>query len=154
MNWTIRNPKDFWTGLVYACVGIVAFLIAKNYAFGSAGRMGPGYFPTVVSLLLVAVGFVTFARAFRVSGERIGGLAWKPMVLILGSILSFGLLIERAGLVIAAVVLLLMSAAASREFRFEWTAALGLMALVAFCAVVFVTGLGVPMPLLGSWFNW
>jgi Tripartite tricarboxylate transporter TctB family len=149
---TIRNPKDFWTGIIYVGVGVAAFLIAREYAFGSAGRMGPGYFPSVVSSLLVVVGAVTIIRSFLQDGERISGLVWKPTILVLGSVIAFGLLINRAGLVVAAAVLVLMSAAASEKFRFEWMAALGLIALIAFCSIVFVTGLGVPMPLVGSWF--
>lgn len=113
--------------------------------------MGPGYFPTIVSALLVIIGLFTTIRGMRVDGQAIGGLAWKPMALILVSVLSFGLLIERAGLLIASGALLLISAAASREFRFEWLATLGLIVLIAFCSVVFVIGLGVPMPLIGSW---
>jgi hypothetical protein len=149
----IVRRKDFWTGVIYVAVGISAIVIARNYTLGSAARMGPGYFPTVVASLLAIVGAVIIARSFLRKGELIGNLAWLPMLLVFGSIVAFGLLINRAGLLLATVVLLLGCAAASDRFRFDWTALLGLVALTAFCAAVFAFGMGIPMPLIGSWFS-
>ena len=65
--------------------------------------------------------------------------------------MAFGILLPTAGLVIAMLVMVLMSAAASEKFRFEWAATAGLVVLVVFCSLVFVKGLGVPMPLVGFW---
>ncbi|HEX2724187.1 MAG TPA: tripartite tricarboxylate transporter TctB family protein, partial [Beijerinckiaceae bacterium] len=70
-----------------------------------------------------------------------------------GGLVALGLLLEPLGLVAALAVLILMSAAASEHFRFQWSAAAGLVALVAFCAAVFVKALGVPMPLIGAWLS-
>jgi hypothetical protein len=149
----IRSPKDFWIGVVYLVVGGIGIAIGRDYSFGTAGRMGPGYFPVVVSWLLVLFAAISIARSLRLEGEPLGVIAWKPMALIVGSILAFGFLITTAGLVIAMVVMVLMSAAASEKFALDWKASAGLAALVAFCSLVFVRGLGVPMPLLGSWFG-
>jgi hypothetical protein len=149
----IKNPKDFWTGIIYVLFGGLAFWIARDYGFGTASRMGPGYFPTVLSGLLVLFGVIALVRSFIVPGEPIGGFAWKSAVLIIGSTVLFGFLIIRAGLVIALLALVLMSAAASTHFKFDWKAVAGLVGLVVFCSLVFVKGLGVPMPLLGTWFG-
>lgn len=153
MRIAVRDQKGFWTGLVYAAFGVLALVVARTYSFGTAGRMGPGYFPTVVAVLLVLVGLLAVLRSLRAEGTPMGPWALRAMGLVLGSVVVFGLLLERAGLIVASIALLLMSAAASREFRLEWRAALGLAALVAACALAFVKGLGVPMPLLGSWFG-
>ena len=153
MTSRIRNPKDFWAGAIYTAFGAAGLLIGTNYSMGSAGRMGPGYFPVALSVLLLAFGVASLVRSFIRPGDPIGGLAWKPMLLVLGATALFGALIETAGLPIAIVVLVLVSAAASARFRFEWGATLGLIGLVVFCSLVFVKGLGVPMPLLGSWFG-
>jgi hypothetical protein len=149
----IRSPKDFWSGAIYLAVALSGLAIGSGYSMGSAGRMGPGYFPIVISSLLLVFGIVTIARAFIVPGEAVGKLALKPVFLVIGSVAIFGLLVERAGFLAALLVSVLLSASASREFRFEWKAALGLIAFVFACALLFVKALGVPMPLIGSWLN-
>jgi Tripartite tricarboxylate transporter TctB family len=151
VNSFVRSPKDFWTGMIYLAMGVAGFVISREYSFGTAGRMGPGYFPNVIAGLLVLFGAISLGRSFLQSGEPIGSIPWKAMVLILGAVISFGFLLPTMGLVVAMVALVLLSAAASQKFRFEWGAVLGLIGLVIFCSVVFVKGLGVPMPLVGSW---
>ena len=153
MGSIIRAPKDFWTGVIYLAVGTLGVVIGRNYSFGTAGRMGPGYFPFAISCLLLLFGVITVVRSFIVTGEPVGAIAWKAIALVIGSVIAFGLLLPTAGLIIAMLVLVLMSAAASEKFRFEWGATAGLVGLVVFCSLVFVLGLGVPMPLIGSWFD-
>lgn len=153
MATAIKNPKDFWTGVIYVAFGGAAFWIARDYGMGTASRMGPGYFPMVLAGLLMLIGAISLVHSFMKPGPPLGGFAVKASVLILGGVVLFGLLISRAGLLIALPTLVLLSAAGSEKFRFEWKAALGLIALTAFCALVFVKGLGVPMPLLGTWFG-
>ena len=147
----IRSPKDFWTGIIYLFVGVAGFVIARGYSFGTGARMGPGYFPSVISALLVAFGIAAVVRGFLTEGEPITPFAWKALIFVTGAVIAFGFLLPTAGLVIAMVVMVLMSAAASHKFRFEVLPVLGLVALVVFCSLVFVKGLGVPMPLVGSW---
>lgn len=153
MEFRIRSPKDFGAGLLYAGFGAAAILMARDYGMGSASRMGAGYFPTALGVLLMVIGIVSLVRSFVSTGAPIGTIAWKPAALVTSSTLLFGLLLRPAGLVPALVVLILVSAFASSRFRLQWRA-LGLMAaLIAFCALVFVKGLGLPVPLLGSWFG-
>jgi hypothetical protein len=137
--------------MIYLAVGVAGFVISQDYSFGRAGRMGPGYFPNVIAGLLLLVGAIAVVRSFVIKGDPIGSVPWKALVLVLSAVVSFGLLLPRMGLVVAMVILVLLSAAASREFRFDWRATLGLVGLVAFCAIVFVKGLGVPLPLIGTW---
>ena len=149
----VRNQKDFYAGAVYLTVGIIAIAVARGYPLGSASRMGPGYFPTILGGLLVVFGLVSLVRSFFLTGAPIGQLPWKPLVLVVGAVALFAVLLPYVGLVIALAILITVSAAASDKFRFDWRAALGLVALIAFCALVFVLGLGLPLPLLGSWFG-
>ena len=151
MRFAVATRKDFWTGVIYIVIGLSAFVIARNYALGSAVRMGPGYFPMAVALLLTAVGIAIVVRALFRDGGLIDRFAWKPMLLVLGSIVAFGILINRAGLLLAAVVLVLGCAAASERFRLGWLPVVGMAALIAFCVIVFVIGMGIPMPLIGPW---
>ena len=97
----IRNPKDFWTGIIYLVFGGFAFWIARDYGMGTASRMGPGYFPTVLSSLLMLFGVIAIVRSFIVPGEPIGEFAWKAAVLVLLATLLFGFLIIRGGLIAA-----------------------------------------------------
>jgi hypothetical protein len=113
--------------------------------------MGPGYFPAVIASLLILFGAASIVRSLVTTGDVIRVAALKPLLLITGAIVAFGVLLNTLGLVVAMTALILMSAAASEAFRFEWRATVGLVALVIFCSVVFVKALGVPMPLVGDW---
>jgi Tripartite tricarboxylate transporter TctB family len=148
----IRNPRDFWAGAIYLALGVAVIWIGQNYSQGTSARMGPGYFPTVLGALLAVVGVVSIGRSFMRPGEAIAAIAWRPLALILGSVLLFGLLLERAGVLVALPCLIVVSALASRNSRIDMMSIATLVGLVAFCVIVFVKGLGVPMPLIGTWF--
>jgi len=147
----VAKRKDFWTGIIYLAVGVGAAVMAQRYTFGTAARMGPGYFPTVVALLLTLVGAVILGRSFLSEGEAVGHPAWRGMALVLGSIVAFGYLLNRAGFLIAATILLVGSAAASERFRLAWLPLLGMAGLIIFCVLVFAFGLTIPIPLIGEW---
>lgn len=151
MPLRIKSPKDFWTGVFYLATGAVALWIARDYPLGSAGRMGPGYFPTALSVLLMGLGVYILVKGLTRKGTPIGQFAWRGAFLVLGATLAFGYLLERAGLVIALLVFIFGSALASVKFRIERNATLLALGLVVLCVLVFVKGLGLPMPLLGSW---
>lgn len=147
---TIRNPKDFWSGLLFIVVGLGTVLLARRYPMGTAFRMGPAYFPTVLAALLVLVGVLTFARGLLRSGTAIEPLAWKPLGLVVGSTVVFGLLIREAGLIAAVTALTVLSAYASQRFR--WGVSLALASgLAAFSVLLFVKALGLPLPIVGPW---
>lgn len=149
-SW-ISSPKDFWTGLIYIGFGAAALWIGYNYNMGTAGRMGPGYFPKVLAALLIGLGIISVVRSVVAKGEPVERVALKPLLLVLLACVLFGLLINTAGLIAALLALVLVSAAASREFRLDPMALAGLVGLIVFCALVFVKGLGVPMPIVGPW---
>jgi hypothetical protein len=149
----IRNPRDFWAGAIYLALAAVVIWIGRNYPHGSSARMGPGYVPMALGSILAIFGVVSVGRSFLRSGEAISALAWRPLVLILGSVVLFGLLLDRVGVLIALPCLIVVSALASRISLIDVTSVSALVGLVAFCVVVFVKGLGVPMPLIGTWFG-
>lgn len=148
----IRHPKDFWTGVIFLFFGLAAVVIGRDYDMGTAGRMGPAYFPTVLGGLLALVGLIGVVRSFLQDGEAVGKFYIKDMVVILSSVLLFGFLMRRAGLAPAALTLILLSAYASAKFRLR-DAVLLAGGLSIFAVVVFVKLLGLPMPILGSWFG-
>ena len=153
MKVLIRSPKDFGAGLLYAGIGAAAVLIARDYGMGSSSRMGPGYFPVVLGSLLLLIGLASLIRSFFAEGEPIGAIAWKGLSLVTVATILFGALLRPAGLVVALAVFILTSACASVKFRFDWRALALMVGLIVFCALVFVKGLGLPVPLVGSWFR-
>ena len=151
MSSIVKNPKDFWTGVLFLTFGVAAYAISRDYPIGTAGRMGAGYFPTVLSWLLIGFGVLILLRGVRREGAALGGFALKQSVKVLASIVAFAFLMPRAGLIVALLVLIFGSASASVHFRFGWRDTLLALGLVVFCVLVFVKGLGLPMPLVGTW---
>ena len=147
-----RNPRDFWTGVIYVAFGLTAVLIARDYGMGTTLKMGPSYFPTVLGSLLILIGIVSVARSFTQAGAPINLFAYKGVLFVVVSTLVFGLVVRGAGLAVALPVFVIMSAYASIHFRWGPTLAVA-AGLTAFCILVFLKGLGVPLPILGWWFG-
>ena len=148
----IRSSKDFWTGLIYIFFGASAILVARDYGMGTGGKMRPAYFPTVLGGLLAVVGTIAVIRSFLVPGTPIGAFAFKGLVLVCAPVLLFGIIVRGAGLAVALPLLVVISASAS--VRFRWRATLIIAAgLTIFCVLVFLKGLGIPMPVLDPWFG-
>lgn len=132
--------------------GLAAVYIARDYEMGSAGRMGPAYFPTMLGWLLSAIGLGCVVRSLISFGEAVEKVAFKNLLLILISVLLFAALVRSAGLAFAVPVLILVSAYASRKFTWKASVALAVGATV-FSILLFVKGLGVPMPIIGPLFG-
>lgn len=148
----IRNPKDFWAGLIYIAIGLGAVYIAREYPMGTAVRMGAGYFPTVLGVLLAVVGLISLVRSLVSPGEAVGRFAWREALIVLGATVVFGLLLRKVGLAASLVLLVVISAYASTRFKLKTSLLLGIV-LALFSVLVFIKGLGVPMPMWGKWFG-
>jgi hypothetical protein len=145
-----RNPKDLWTGALFIAVGLAAVYFAQNQPIGTAMRMGPAYFPTMLGLLLALIGIALVVRSFLRRGLSVGTFALGKVAWIVGSILLFGLLLRGMGLVVAIIIIVVMSAYASEKFR--WPVALLLAVGIAVSsAIVFIVLLGIPIPIIGTW---
>lgn len=146
------SGKDFWTGLIYIFFGSSAIIIASGYGLGTAIKMGPAYLPSILGGLLILIGIISLIRSILKKQTPITGFTIKGLILVVVSTVLFGLLARGAGLVVALPVLVLVSASASRDFR--WIPSLIMaVGLTLFCAVVFLKGLGIPLPILGPWFG-
>jgi hypothetical protein len=146
---SIKAPKDFCAGLGFILIGGVFLFVAQNYPRGSALQMGPAYFPTVLAGMLIVLGAVVLLRSFAIHGERIGALAKRELVLILGALIAFGVLINTAGLIISCAVLLIIGSLASGEFR--WREVLIFIAVLTTAAIlIFYYALELPFK-LGPW---
>jgi predicted MFS family arabinose efflux permease len=147
MNSSLLNNKDVWGGLMLIAIGAAAVLIARDYPFGTALRMGPGYFPVILGALLILFGLAILAGGLR-RGEPVEG-SWSLRALIVMplSLILFGVLMQYAGFVPAMLVLIVGSATASSEFRLV-EVLLFALALTAVSVAVFVWALGLPYPLI------
>jgi hypothetical protein len=143
----IRNPTDFWTGVLFGGVGLFAALYAAtHYNMGSALRMGPAYFPTWVGGMVALLGLVLALRSLRFDGPPLPRVRLRPIFFVLGGSLAFGYLLKPLGMVIATIVLVVISAWGGHEFRWREVLLLA-VGLAAFAVGVFVYGLGLPFPL-------
>src|SRR5262245_6999371 len=140
----IRAPRDFWSGVMFCGFAAVAIFATRGYSLGTAGRMGPGYFPLLLALLLAALGGALIVRSLVLSGEPVSRLHVLPLVVIAAAVCLFGVLIEPLGLVVSLAVLTLTSAWAGAQFRLTETLALA-AALIVFSVAVFVYALGLPL---------
>jgi len=148
----IRSPKDFFAALIYLTIGLGAIYMGRGLTMGTALKMGPAYFPTLLGGLLAFIGVISLIRSFVSKGEAIPAFAWRPLFLIVAATVVFGLIVRGAGLLVALPLFVMMTAFASVKFRWAPTLALAVGATI-FCALVFVKGLGVPLPLIGRWFG-
>ena len=136
----VRSPKDLVAGLLFIGTGIAAIAIAANYTLGTAARMGPGYFPRLLGMLLIVLGAILTVRSLRLTGPPLPGWKWRPVLVTLGSVVVFGLIVNHAGLVLSTILLIVMASAASHEFR-PREAVISGIALAALSVGVFVIGL-------------
>jgi putative tricarboxylic transport membrane protein len=148
----IRSGKDFWAGVIYIFFGASAIIVARDYGMGTGGRMGPGYFPTILGVLLTAIGAIAVVRSFIVPETPIGAFSFKGLTLVTASVLMFGIIVRGAGLAVALPLLVIISAGASTRFRL-WPTLLMAAGLTIFCVLVFIKGLGIPLPVIGPWFG-
>ena len=157
MNGQALRTKELWAGLLYLAFGSVGFWMARRYGFGTTTQMGAGYFPTVLSGGLILVGMISVIKAsYKVADypdSHLGDLAPKVALLILSSVVVFGLLLPVAGFAIALPAMLVVSAAASSRFRLQIKPLLAMTAFCLFCYLVFIKGLNVPLRPFGTWFG-
>lgn len=155
----IGHPKDFWGGVMFVVLGLLFAVIAygvkigdsvliPGYSMGSPARMGPAFFPFWLGVILFAIGLIIAMGGFRHTGpaESFPVFHWKPNFYVLGAVVLFGLILKPVGMLIAGVVLVVFACIGSPDFRLKRSIILGVV-LSIFCALVFVFGLKLPIPL-------
>ena len=143
----IKSPKDFWAGLMFMVSGLFfAIWAAEFYQMGTAVRMGPAYFPTVLGGMLTVLGFIVFLGSFAMQGEKVPAFALRPLILISVGCVLYGYLMKPLGLVGATAALVYVSAAGGHEFKWKEVTILYVI-LMIFSWAVFVKGLTLPFPM-------
>jgi hypothetical protein len=159
----IKSQKDFCSGLFFMCVGIAFAWGASTYTIGTGARMGPGYFPLMLGIVLALLGSVIVFRALAIEtqdGDKVGRWVWRPVGYIVGANLAFGVMIgglpglhiPSMGLILAIFALTLISAKAGNEFKLKEVAVLSAI-LAAGSYVTFILLLKLQIPVWPSFIN-
>ena len=145
----IRNQRDFGAGVMYILIGLFFAIVARQYQYGTAAKMGPGYFPFWLGLLMAALGLLVLVKSMgaKAAIESIPKFNWKIIGLITGSICLYGILLPKMGFLVAVLVLVMVASSASREFSWK-VSLINAAVLIAFTYSVFVLGLKLQFPLL------
>jgi putative tricarboxylic transport membrane protein len=153
----IKSQKDFFSGLMFLAVGIAFAWGATTYNIGEGARMGPGYFPLALGILLAGIGAFTVFESLVVEtedGEPVGSFAWKPLGFIIGSNIVFGLLLgglpriglPSFGLIVGIYALTFVAALAGEEYKFKEVAVLAtILAIGSYLAFIVLLKLQFPV---------
>ena len=144
----IKSKKDLYAGIMFIALGAFFALWATNYPMGTAVRMGPAYFPTILGYLTAALGLIIAIRGFTTPDEAPRATQLRPLLLINGSAVLFGVLIDplKIGFVGAVVASVVVCALGGYEFKWK-EALIEATVLVITCYFAFVYGLGLPFRL-------
>jgi Tripartite tricarboxylate transporter TctB family len=147
---TLLRHRDFIAGLVFAGLGLAFAFGATHYAFGSSARPGPGLIPFALGLMLAGLGaFLAGDVLLKPGAARAGDsalpIAWRPFLVVMAAIALFGLLLERAGLLLTLPAVIATVSLAAAEVRWR-EVALSAVVLTAGCWLLFIQGLGLLLP--------
>jgi len=151
MKFDWRYNRDFFAGLLYILLGAVAMWIARDYPFGSALRMGPGYFPTVLGGMMIAFGVAVLLQGVKNNEKIQGNFSIRALFVLPIATVVFGVTMEHLGFIPALALLIPISAAAGRQFK--WIE-VGLLTagIILLSLGIFIWGLGLPYIMIkGIW---
>jgi hypothetical protein len=157
----IGHPKDFWSGIMFLVIGGAFALVAKGlkfgdsvliagYAMGTPARMGPAFFPFWLGTILALLGIFIAVTGYRTKGGADSAFPkfhWIPIAYVLGAVILFGLILKAVGMLIAGIILVFIASYGNPEKVSVRATAFLAVGLVVFCALVFVWGLKLPIPL-------
>ena len=146
MALKIGDKKDFSAGIMFIALGGFFALWAQNYPMGTAVRMGPAYFPTMLGWILVALGLIVLIRSFYLQGETPRKTNWRTLAFIIGSVFVFGFLLDRGGLIVASFALMCISSMGGWDFRWK-EQLINAVLMTAVNVGIFYYALGLPFKL-------
>ena len=149
----IKSQRDFWAGMMFLVVGVGFAIGATNYSMGTSARPGAGYFPMGLGVLTALLGAFILFESLTIEtedGEPVGSIAWRPLIVIFLTIMVFGALLPRLGMLLTIPILIVMTSLAGDEFHWRGVA-INAVVLTFSSWVIFVWGLKLTMP-LWPWF--
>lgn len=153
----IKSEKDFYSGLMFTIVGITFAVGATNYNIGTGARMGPGYFPLMLGILLAGLGVLVMIQGIRSkseTGDKLGRVAWKPLSFIIGANVLFGVLLgglpkiglPSMGLIAGIYGLTIVASLAGERFKLKEVLILAtVLAVISYGAFVKLLNLQFPV---------
>ena len=143
----IRNHRDFWSGIMFLVLGVLFIVFSQAYQLGTAARMGPGFFPTMLGVLMALLGLaIAWRSTSRANREaRVERIGWREMFLVLVAVGVFAAGLPYLGMVVSIALLIGISATASHEFSWKETA-ISIVVLLVMSELVFVKGLELQFP--------
>lgn len=150
----MEKPRDVIGGFLVMLIGAAFLLFGRELEMGSSFRMGPGYFPTILSILMLLLGLAMVVLAWRKPAQEggVGEVPWVGITLVVVPVILFGLTLRGLGLAPVLFLVVLATAWASRHAKLRSSVPLAL-GIAVFCSALFIKGLGLPLPLLGPWIN-
>lgn len=141
----VKSPQDLGAGIVFILIGIAGAVFGRDLAFGTPARMGPGYFPLLLSYLIIGIGIVVAARGLTTEGPALERFHVRPLALVLAAIIASGYLLSGIGLFLTTIVVTFVAAFARPDVKLRETLLLGI-GMGLFAVLVFVYALGQPLP--------
>ena len=143
----IRNHRDFWSGIMFLVLGVLFVIFSQAYQLGTPARMGPGFFPTMLGVLMALLGLLIMWISTAHNNPETGleGVGWRELLLILVAIGVFAATLTHLGMVVAITLLIAISAIASHEFSWKETI-ISIVVLLVLSDLVFVRGLELQFP--------
>jgi hypothetical protein len=141
----VKSPQNLGAGLIFILIGAAGFLLGRDLSFGTPARMGPGFFPLILSGLILAIGVAVALMGLSLRGPHIEPMKWRPITTVSLAIVAFGFAMSQLGLALSAALLTFLAALARKEIHWRETAALAVI-LALFSVGLFIYGLGQAMP--------
>ena len=153
----IKSQKDFFSGLMFIIVGAAFAIGAYSYSMGEGARMGPGYFPRLLGIVLAVLGSVILFKSLTVAtadGDKIGSFAWKPLLCIIGANLVFGLCIgglpsikfPALGMIVGIYALTFIASLAAEQYKIKEVFLLStFLAILSYLAFIVLLKLQFPV---------
>ncbi|HMS80423.1 MAG TPA: tripartite tricarboxylate transporter TctB family protein [Burkholderiaceae bacterium] len=145
----IRNHRDFWAGVLFIVTGLLFMVLSRQYQLGTAAKMGPGYFPTILGGMMALLGLMILAGAMgsRAQELRVEKVDLKSNFLVLLAVAVYAATLPSLGFIVSLVLLIVISSIASHEFNLK-TTLISSVVLLVFSWLVFVKGLELQFPFL------
>ena len=149
----IKNPRDFWSVLMFLVIGASFAIGSTAYRFGYSAKPGPGYFPFGLGILLALLGVLILVKSLGKTsgkGEAVGAFAWRPLLMLAAAVVFFGVSLKCLGLLITMPLLVILSSLAGKEFR--WGEVILNATIITLGSwAIFIWGLELQMP-IKPWF--
>jgi len=143
----IKNHRDFWAGILFIVTGILFMILSRQYQIGTAAKMGPGYFPTILGGLMAVLGLMVLLPAFKGPQVKVTRIELRMILLVLVAVAVYAMALPTLGFIVALFLLILISSFASHEFNLK-TTLISSVVLLGFSWLVFVKGLELQFPFL------